>query len=123
MNDNSTAPDNSPNLSPLIGFALGALVGGTLALLLAPASGAKTRRRLGEAARQMGRDAGHSIDDARHTLEDARERVTSAATGLGADVKSALEAGREAFRHDGKPADGPGRRAGEVAAPAAPRTQ
>jgi len=66
-----------------------------IGLLLAPASGEKTRRRIGETARRMG-------SDARHTVEQARETVTDAATGLGADVKSAIDAGREAFRHDGE---------------------
>jgi hypothetical protein len=36
--------------------------------------------------------------DARHTLDEARDTVS----GLGADVKSAVDAGREAFRHDGE---------------------
>jgi hypothetical protein len=36
--------------------------------------------------------------DARSTFDDARE----AASGLGDDMKSAIEAGREAFRHDGE---------------------
>ena len=102
MNDNTTERDDSRYISPLIGFAAGALVGGALALLFAPASGAKTRRRLGEAGRQLGSDARHSLDDARHTLNDARDNVTSAATGLSSDVKAAITAGREAFRHDGR---------------------
>lgn len=114
MNDNSYSNDNKSSLAPIVGFALGAVVGGALALLLAPASGAHTRRRLGEAARQMGRDAGQTMGDARQTIEDAHERVTNAAAGLGSDVKSAIEAGREAFRHDGKSIDPvTGRRANE----------
>ncbi len=96
MNDDRSSHHGESNLAPLIGFALGALVGGTLALLLAPASGAQTRRRMGDAARRMSQDA-------RHTLDEARANVSEAASGLGADVKSAIEAGREAFRHDGEP--------------------
>jgi gas vesicle protein len=94
MNDNTSRTSTDISFGPVLGFALGALVGGGLALLLAPASGEKTRLRLGNAARQLGRDA-------RHTMDEARETVSDAADGLGADVKSAIDAGREAFRQDG----------------------
>jgi gas vesicle protein len=97
MIDTRQTNEDTRSMAPLIGFALGALVGGGLALLLAPASGEKTRRRLGEAARKM-------TNDTRHTIEDASDAVTSAASGLGSDVKSAIEAGREALQHDGKQA-------------------
>ena len=96
MNDTRNDNGVSRSLAPLIGFALGAVVGGGLALLMAPATGEHTRRRLGNAARRMSRDA-------RHTLDGARE----AASGFGADVKSALDAGREAFHHGGTPDDAP----------------
>lgn len=96
MNDTQQSNDDGRSIAPILGFALGALVGAGLALLLAPTSGEKTRRRLGNAARRMGRDA-------RHTFDEARETVSEAASGLGVDVKSAMDAGREAFRHDGKP--------------------
>ena len=96
MIDTKQGTYDSGSLAPIIGFALGALVGGGIALLLAPASGERTRRRLGNAARRVSRDA-------RHTLEDARATMTEAAGELGADVKSAIHAGREAFRPDGEP--------------------
>ena len=96
MSDNSQGNDMGRNFGPVIGFAVGALLGGVLGVLLAPASGEKTRRRIGETARRMG-------SDARQTVDDARTTVTDAATGLGSDVKNAIDAGREAFRHDGEP--------------------
>lgn len=99
MNENPTRGIGEGTLGPLMGFALGALVGGGLALLLAPSSGEKTRRRLGKAARQFGRDA-------RHTVDEARDSVNEAAEGLGADVKSAIDAGRDAFRQDGTAHEG-----------------
>jgi len=89
MNDTRNDNGTSRSLAPLIGFTLGALVGGGLALLLAPASGEHTRRRLGNTARRLS-------NDARHVVDDARE----AASGFGSDVKSAIDAGRATFRHE-----------------------
>ena len=114
MNDNTQDNDAKRSLGPFIGFALGALVGGGIALLLAPDSGEKTRRRLGEAARRMSHDA-------RQKIGDARDTVTDAASGLGSDVKSAVQAGREAFRHDGQPHEpGPASRIKQSLNPPAP---
>ena len=95
MNDNSQGNDVGRNMGPVIGFAVGALVGGLLGVLLAPASGEKTRRRIGDTARRMGSDAYHTVDDARASIGDA-------ANDLGSDVKNAIDAGRDAFRHDGE---------------------
>jgi gas vesicle protein len=53
------------------GLILGALVGAGLALLLAPQSGAETRRGLARRARQLS-------GDARDRYEEARERVRRA---------------------------------------------
>ena len=98
MNDNRMSHDDARNFAPLIGFALGAAVGAGIALMLAPASGEVTRRRIGSAARRMGRDAGH-------TLDDARDTVMEAASGVRGGLKSALEAGRAALGHDGTPVE------------------
>ena len=95
MNDNRQGNDSGRNLGPVIGFAVGALVGGILGVLLAPASGETTRRRIAETTRRVGRNARRSIDEARETLTDA-------AANLGTDVKSALDAGREAFDRRGE---------------------
>ncbi|HXY18503.1 MAG TPA: YtxH domain-containing protein [Gemmatimonadales bacterium] len=53
------------------GLILGALVGAGLALLLAPQTGAETRRTLARRARQL-------TGDARDRYEEARERVRRA---------------------------------------------
>lgn len=92
MNDNAQGRNDTNSLAPMIGFALGALAGGAIALLLAPASGEDTRRRLTESARRMTRDGRDKFDQTR-----------DAATQFGSDVKSAIDAGREAFRQDGGP--------------------
>ena len=74
------------------GFIAGALFGAAAALLLAPASGAETRQRLGGAARRVGDNVKSRVGDARETL-----------SGLGDDARTAFEKGREgvAQRHQG----------------------
>jgi gas vesicle protein len=97
MNDMKQPTNDGMNLNPLIGFALGAVVGAAIALLMAPASGERTRRRIGSVAKQWGNDAGRSIQDMRENVTDT---VNDVATGLGADAKSAIDAGLEALRHE-----------------------
>jgi gas vesicle protein len=89
MNDAPDIRGPSNTGSTLMGFALGAVVGAGLALLLAPESGKKTRERLASTARRWSEDAGHTIDQARDTV-----------TELGTDAKFAIKAGQEAFAHD-----------------------
>lgn len=99
MNDNSQTPAGNRVMGPLIGFALGAVVGGALALLLAPESGERTRRRLGVTARRTGRDVRHSVDE-------VHARVSQVVAGVGADVKAAVDAGRGAFQREAAARDG-----------------
>jgi gas vesicle protein len=89
MNDSHDSRSPSNIGSTLVAFALGAAVGGGLALLLAPESGSKTRERLASTARRWGKNAGE-------TMEHARDAVTD----LGIDAKSAIKAGQEAFAQD-----------------------
>lgn len=70
-------------------FALGAVVGAGIALLLAPENGRQTRERLAASAKRWGRRAGEQLDHARE-----------AATELGAEAKSAIKAGKDAFMQD-----------------------
>jgi gas vesicle protein len=78
MSDNRT--------DSLTAFLLGAIVGAGVALLLAPASGEETRRKLGDSARKLGDD----LDD---KVKSAREEIKHRA----GDLKSAVGAGREAY--------------------------
>ena len=89
MNDQANAQGTSNYGSVLVGFALGAVVGAGLALLLAPESGKKTRERLSSTAKRWSKSAGD-------TLEDARDRMVE----LGTDAKSAIKAGKDAFQQD-----------------------
>jgi gas vesicle protein len=70
----------------MMGFVAGAVVGAGIALLMAPASGEETRRRLGDTARRMRQDAKNRMSQARETLEDLKE-----------DARSAIQTGRETF--------------------------
>ena len=89
MNDAPDTRGGSNAGMTLMGFALGAVVGAGLALLLAPESGKKTRQRLTSTARQWTQRAEDTIDQARDTVAE-----------LGADAQSALKAGQDAFQHD-----------------------
>jgi len=56
------------------GLILGALVGAGLALLMAPQSGAETRRTLTRRARRLADDARDRYDDAKLHIRRAREQ-------------------------------------------------
>ena len=55
-----------------MGFLWGALVGAGVALLMAPASGTETRKKLGETARRLRHDV---PEKARGLMEQARSKV------------------------------------------------
>ena len=60
------------------GLLLGAVIGATAALLSAPQSGRRTRRKLGRAAVEIRQSTGDRWDD---VSEDVRNRVDEALTG------------------------------------------
>ena len=88
-------------------FLLGVAIGAGVALLLAPQSGAETRRGLNRSARNVGRVAQGAMEDAADSIagsfQQAREQVeTRIDTARQAidlkkrQVSRAMEAGREA---------------------------
>jgi gas vesicle protein len=86
--------------SVLVSFLLGGMVGAGLALLLAPQSGAETRRKIRELAEEV-------TEKTSDYVEQAKEKVTST-IGKGKEIfeekKSALtvaiEAGKEAYEKE-----------------------
>jgi len=89
MNDTSNSNGSSNTTAVLLGFAVGAVVGAGVALLLAPESGKKTRERLASTAQRLGKSAGETMDQARESMAE-----------MGSDAKSAIKAGQEAFLKD-----------------------
>ena len=70
----------------MVAFMLGAIAGAAVALLVAPASGEETRRKLGEKARE-GRDkASEAARQGREFLRNQRDGISTA-----------FERGKEAF--------------------------
>lgn len=70
----------------ILTFLAGAAVGAAVALLLAPAPGDETRRKLIEGAKKVGQNVGDKVN----TAKDELSRRTD-------DVRSAVSAGRDAY--------------------------
>lgn len=75
--------------SSMMGFVIGAAIGAGIALLLAPASGPETRKRLGQTARRLGSSMRDGMDSARGRFGDLKD-----------DVRTAVASGREAFARE-----------------------
>jgi gas vesicle protein len=100
MSDPTETRTSSNGVPVMLGFAIGAVVGAGLALLLAPASGKQTRERLAEGVRRSGQLGEDALEVARSAAGDALEQARSAAEDLGKDVLTAVQAGRDSYTHD-----------------------
>lgn len=81
------------NNNGLIGsFIAGALLGAGLALLLAPAEGRETRRRLKGQLQNVRDIAGNGIDKARHMVGEKARHVRDG-------VRDGVREGMDAFQH------------------------
>lgn len=72
--------------APVMMFLAGAVIGAGVALLLAPASGEETRRRLSNTAKRLREETRTRVGQARETLGHIKE-----------DAMQAVESGRDAF--------------------------
>ena len=98
--NNEFTQDNGRNAGAMMGFIIGAAVGAGVALLLAPASGPETRRRLGQTARRWGASMKDSADHARERFGEVKHEVKGRLDDLRHDVNTAVSAGREAFTRE-----------------------
>lgn len=62
----------------MVAFMLGAIAGAAVALLVAPAAGEETRRKLGEKAREGREKAGEAARQGREFLRNQRDGLSTA---------------------------------------------
>lgn len=78
--------ENHRTTDAVLGFMFGAVVGAGVALLLAPANGRETRRKIGDTARRLG-------DGVNGELGEMKTKAINRASEINADVKDAIDAG------------------------------
>ena len=83
---------NAPNIVP---FVVGAVVGAGIALLLAPAHGRDTRRRVGSTVRRWSDSARQAMRRTRDGLNEFKD-----------DARAAIEKGREEYTRNRRPEAG-----------------
>ena len=90
----------------VLGFGLGMIVGGATALLLAPAGGRETRRRIGRLAQDVSAQAREGVAEATQFVADQKDSLKIAmAEGQHAyQRESAGRAERLSKRHGGSSA-------------------
>lgn len=80
------------------GAILGGLIGAGTALLLAPSSGRRTRRRLRRTAEEIGDRAGETLEHAADEAREAADGARRAAEESGDRVREKLEEGRSRLK-------------------------
>ncbi|MGH7657274.1 MAG: YtxH domain-containing protein, partial [Gemmatimonadales bacterium] len=77
----------------IAGVAVGAVLGATVALLMAPESGEKTRRRVGKQVRAVRKDAAGHLEELRERGgRELRDRGSVARKRFGRAAREAMEA-------------------------------
>lgn len=100
MNNNEFTQDYGRGTGAVVGFLLGAAVGAGVALLLAPASGPETRRRLGQTAKRWSASVRDGMGHASQRFGELKSDVHDRIGELRQDVNTAVSAGREAFTRE-----------------------
>ncbi|MCC6502754.1 MAG: YtxH domain-containing protein [Deltaproteobacteria bacterium] len=78
-------------------FLLGGAIGAGLALILAPASGTETRKKLKDGIDDAGDWAKDTYQDARGKVSESTGKVKAFVSEKREDLHSAFEAGKEAY--------------------------
>ncbi len=99
MQDYSEENDLAHGANGLTQFVIGAVVGAGLALLLAPAEGRETRRRVGTTMKRWGEGARSALKRTRGTLDEFKDAA-----------RSAIDTGREEYMRSRRPEEQPGTR-------------
>lgn len=100
MNDNTAQEVARGNGNHMVSFIVGAAIGAGIALLVAPSSGAVTRRRLGQTASRVRTSLGENMAKARNRVHDLSSGVGGRLGELKDDVANAVETGRQTFVQD-----------------------
>jgi len=86
MSDNNYGNGAALAGGSLLSFLFGAVVGAGVALLMAPATGDETRRKLSDAAKGVTQKLGDTVGSAKDEIK-----------GRADDVRSAVNAGKDAY--------------------------
>jgi gas vesicle protein len=92
------ARDDQHYMEVTFAFLLGGIVGATLALLYAPASGEQTRRRIREAGTEMGENVREEYGKMRDKAEIEFSRMKDRASEKIQSVKGAYEEKKSRFK-------------------------
>jgi gas vesicle protein len=80
-----------------VAFIVGAIAGAAVALLWAPAAGAETRRKLGDALGEQGEKAAEAARQGREFLKQQRDQFSAAVEKGVEKGKDAFDKGKDAF--------------------------
>lgn len=81
----------------LLAFILGGVIGAGVALLLAPDSGAETRRRIREGFDDAEDWARGRYDNTLDRLDKGKDRVRTIMSEKREDIRAAIDAGKDAY--------------------------
>ncbi len=98
--DHYTVEEEHHLLRAVISFFLGGVVGASIALLLTPQAGIRTRRQLREASADARSRAGAYYNQVRDKMGDAVGRGRDLVSDRTPLLSAAIEAGREAYEKE-----------------------